>query len=83
MFLYGMVWIGVVVNSFPMLWQMASFGTMGIYTGLYYTFSQGVAILSLPITGIIIDLAGYAGIFVFGGICMLAAWLVMGGVQRR
>ncbi|MDR1318581.1 MAG: MFS transporter [Treponema sp.] len=81
MFLYGVVWIGVVVNSFPMLWQMASFGTMGIYTGLYYTFSQGAAILAPPITGIIIDLAGYGGIFIFGGICMLAAWLVMGGVR--
>jgi MFS family permease len=81
MFLYGVVWIGVVVNSFPMLWQMASFGTMGIYTGLYYTFSQSAAILAPPVTGIIIDLAGYGGIFVFGGICMLAAWLVMGGVR--
>ncbi|WP_349629685.1 hypothetical protein [Breznakiella homolactica] len=29
MFIYGAFWIGIVVNSFPMLWQMASFGTMG------------------------------------------------------
>jgi MFS family permease len=81
MFLYGIVWIGVVVNSFPMLWQMASFGTMGIYTGLYYTFSQSAAILSPPVTGLIIDLLGYPGIFIFGGICMLIAYLVMGGVK--
>jgi MFS family permease len=81
MFLYGAVWIGVVVNSFPMLWQMASFGTMGIYTGLYYTFSQSAAILAPPITGAIIDLTGYPGIFIFGGLCMLGAWLVMRGVK--
>jgi MFS family permease len=81
MFLYGAVWIGVVVNSFPMLWQMATFGTMGIYTGLYYLFSQSAAILAPPITGAIIDLAGYPGIFIFGGLCMLAAWLTMGGVK--
>jgi MFS family permease len=81
MFLYGAVWIGVVVNSFPMLWQMASFGTIGIYTGLYYLFSQSAAILAPPVTGAIIDLAGYAGIFIFGGFCMLAAWFTMGGVR--
>ncbi|GHT56762.1 MFS transporter [Spirochaetia bacterium] len=81
MFLYGAVWIGVVVNSFPMLWQMASFGNMGIYTGLYYTFSQGAAILSPPITGAIIDLSGYPGIFIFGAACMLIAWFTMGGVK--
>ncbi|MDR0876613.1 MAG: MFS transporter [Treponema sp.] len=80
MFIYGAVWIGVVVNSFPMLWQMATFGTMGIYTGLYYTFSQSAAILAPPITGLVIDLAGYSGIFIFGAVCMLIAFFVMGGV---
>jgi MFS family permease len=81
MFLYGAVWIGVTVNSFPMLWQIASFGNMGIYTGLYYTFSQGAAILAPPVTGLIIDLSGFWGIFIFGSLCMLAAWFTMGGVR--
>ncbi|MDR1972023.1 MAG: MFS transporter [Treponema sp.] len=81
MFLYGAVWIGVTVNSFPMLWQIANFGNMGIYTGMYYTFSQGAAILAPPVTGLIIDLAGYGGIFIFGSLCMLAAWFTMAGVR--
>jgi MFS family permease len=81
MFLYGAVWIGIVVNSFPMLWQMATFNNMGIYTGMYYTFSQSAAILAPPITGAVIDLGGYAGIFIFGGVCMLVAWFIMGGVS--
>jgi MFS family permease len=81
MFLYGAVWIGIVVNSFPMLWQMAASNTMGIYTGLYYTFSQSAAILAPPITGAVIDLGGYPGIFVFGGLCMLIAWFIMSGVS--
>jgi MFS family permease len=81
MFLYGAVWIGVVVNSFPMLWQMAGFGAMGIYTGLYYTFSQSAAILAPPVTGLVIDLGGYPGIFIFGAVCMLIAWFVMSGVS--
>jgi MFS family permease len=81
MFLYGALWIGVVVNSFPMLWQMAVFGNIGVYTGLYYTFSQSAAILAPPITGAIIDIGGYPGIFIFGGLCMFIAWVIMGGVS--
>ncbi|MDR3276069.1 MAG: MFS transporter [Treponema sp.] len=81
MFLYGTVWIGVMVNSFPMVWQMANYDNVGIYTGLYYTFSQGAAILAPPITGLIIDLGGYPGIFIFGGLCMFAAWCTMGSVR--
>lgn len=80
-FLYGAFWIGIVVNSFPMLWQMTSFDTVGVYTGMYYTFSQSAAILAPPLTGGIIDLAGYPGIFVFGAFCMAVAWIVMRGVS--
>jgi MFS family permease len=81
MFLYGIFWIGVVVNSFPMLWQLADYSTIGIYTGLYYTFNQSAAILAPPITGAVIDTGGYSGLFVFGALAMFAAWLVMGGVR--
>jgi MFS family permease len=81
MFFYGTVWIGVMVNSFPMIWQMARYDTVGIYTGLYYTFSQSAAILAPPITGLVIDLGSYPGIFIFSGICMAAAWCTMGGVK--
>jgi maltose/moltooligosaccharide transporter len=81
MFLFGMFWVSVVTNSFPMLWQMASWGTMGVYTGLYYTASQAAAILAPVITGAIIDLVGYRGIFIFCTICMLGAFAVMGLVK--
>ncbi|MDR2900008.1 MAG: MFS transporter [Treponema sp.] len=81
MFIYGAFWIGIVVNSFPMLWQMTSYETVGVYTGLYYLFSQSAAILAPPITGGIIDLAGYPGIFIFGALCMIIAWFVMRGVS--
>lgn len=81
MFVFGMFWVSIVTNSFPMLWQMASWGTMGIYTGLYYTASQGAAILAPVITGAIIDIVGYRGIFLFCSACMLAAFFVMGKVR--
>jgi len=82
MIVFGMFWITVITNSFPMLWQMATFGTMGIYTGLYYTFSQAAAISSPPITGLLIDFLGYPGIFVFASACLLAACYFMGKVTK-
>ena len=36
LFLFGVFWVSVVTNSFPMLWQMSDYSTVGIYTGLYY-----------------------------------------------
>ncbi|HOX92661.1 MAG TPA: hypothetical protein PLC54_07035, partial [Spirochaetales bacterium] len=91
MLVYGVFWGSVVTNSFPMLWQMASFGTMGIFTGLYYFFSQSANILAPPITGFVIDLARwfkvpiayqYTGIFVFASLCQVAAFLVMSKVKK-
>jgi len=82
MFAYGIFWITIVTNSFPMLWQMATFGTIGVYTGLYYTFSQTAAISAPPVTGAIIDLVGYPGIFVFAAICEFVAFVMMGKVSK-
>ncbi len=82
MFVFGAFWVTVITNSFPMLWQMASWGSMGVYTGLYYTFSQTAAIVAPPITGAIIDLAGYSGIFLFAAVCMLIAFFLMGRVTK-
>jgi len=81
LFIFGIFWVAVITNSFPMLWQMASFANMGIYTGLYYFFSQGAAIVAPPITGALIDLAGYRAIFLYCAVMMLAAFLIMGLVS--
>lgn len=90
LFVFGMFWGSVITNSFPMLWQMAHFGNMGIYTGLYYFFSQGAAITSPPISGAVIDLftfamgatVGLRMIFLYSAIMMTAAFLMMGRVTH-
>lgn len=82
LFLFGIFWVSVVTNSFPMLWQMATFANMGIYTGLYYFFSQGAGIIAPGITGGLRDLFGARIIFLAAAICMLAAFLVMGLVRK-
>jgi maltose/moltooligosaccharide transporter len=82
MFLFGAFWIAVVANSFPMLWQMASFGNIGVYTAAYYVAKESSSIVSPPITGAISDAAGIRWIFAAAAAFMLAAFVVMGFVTR-
>jgi MFS family permease len=82
MFCFGAFWVTVITNSFPMLWQMADYANMGIYTGLYYFFSQLASIIAPPITGALIDLFGYGSLFLFAAMCMFIAFLMMSKVNR-
>lgn len=81
MFLFGIFWICIIANSFPMLWQMAGYTKIGLYTGLYYTFSQGAAILSPSIAGLLIDLAGHRAVFVYCMVFFMAAFAAMSRVS--
>jgi maltose/moltooligosaccharide transporter len=38
--LISIPWMGFIVNSFPILWDLAPEGKTGIYTGIYYSFNQ-------------------------------------------
>lgn len=82
MFAFGSFWVTVITNSFPMLWQMADYTNMGIYTGLYYFFSQLASIVAPPITGGLIDIFGYGSLFLFAAVCMLIAFFLMSKVTR-
>lgn len=77
LFGFGIFWSAVITNSFPMLWQMADYNNMGIYTGLYYTFSQTAAIVAPPTTGLIVDRFGLQAIFAVAALVMLAAFFVV------
>jgi len=80
MFGFGVFWIAVVANSFPMLWQMAHHSNIGVYTGLYYTFSQLAAIVAPAFSGFFIDIAGYRSMFLFCAVFFVLAFIVMGFV---
>lgn len=82
LFLFGIFWVSVITNSFPMLWQMATYSDMGIYTGLYYTFSQTAAILAPPIAGFLMDWLGFRVVFIYTAICMLIAFILMQFVKK-
>ena len=78
LFFFGIFWGSIVTNSFPMLWQMATYSNVGVYTGLYYFFSQTAAIVAPPIGGAVIDASGYRPLFLLAAGCLVAAFLVIG-----
>lgn len=82
LFAFGIFWVSVVTNSFPMLWQMADYKTMGIYTGLYYFFSQLASIVSPTPAGWVIDTFGYSGLFIYAMVAMAIAWFLMSKVNK-
>ncbi len=82
LFCFGIFWVTIVTNSFPMLWQMSTFQTVGIYTGLYYFFSQAASIISPPLSGACIDLFGYPSLFIYAAIFMTIAFFTMSKVDR-
>ena len=82
LFFFGMFWVSIVTNSFPMLWQMATYSDMGIYTGLYYFFSQAAGIIAPILTGGLRDLFGDRIIFINGTVFMVLAFITMGFVTK-
>jgi MFS family permease len=60
---------------------MADLDTMGAYTGVYYVFSQAAAIVTPPLTGLIVDIAGFRSMFAFSAVVMVASFLVIGRVR--
>ncbi|MBN2651571.1 MAG: MFS transporter [Spirochaetales bacterium] len=82
LFLFGIFWGSVVTNSFPMLWQMATYSDMGIYTGSYYFFSQGAAILAPILFGGLSQALGIKAMFIIASIFMALAFVMISFVKR-
>ena len=82
LFCFGIFWVTIVTNSFPMLWQMSTFSTVGIYTGLYYFFSQAASIISPPLSGACIYIFGYPSLFIYAAVFMTIAYFTMSKVDR-
>ncbi len=81
LFLFGIFWAAINTNSFPMLWEMADSGNMGMFTGLYYFFAQAAAIAPI-FTGFLIDFTGFGSIFLFSAIFMAIAFFLMKFVTK-
>ncbi|NQV41071.1 MAG: MFS transporter [Candidatus Marinimicrobia bacterium] len=82
--LTGVTWSLILVNSLPMVVDMAPQDRLGTYTGLYYLSSQSSAIVGPIMAGQIIELFNnnYGVGFIYGSITLLIALLLMLPVKR-
>jgi maltose/moltooligosaccharide transporter len=78
----GIAWALVNVNSLAMVVDIAPQAKLGSYTGLYYFFSMGAAIISPPLVGRLIDVTDYKTMFIVTPVSMLLALLCMTRVTR-
>jgi MFS family permease len=65
LFLGGMFWAFVNVNSIVVVWEIAGTARLGTYTGLYYFFSALAAITSPFIFGALKDVIGVKYVFLY------------------
>lgn len=77
----GVGWALVNVNSYPMVVEMASDAETGTYTGLYYFFSSGAAIVGPPLMGLLRDLFGYQHLFLYAVVPVVLAFLLISRVR--
>ena len=75
LFLGGMFWAFVNVNSIVVVWEIAGTKRLGTYTGLYYFFSALAAILSPIAAGALKDAWGVEYIFLYTLIFFVLAFI--------
>lgn len=80
----GIAWSLININSLPMVVDMTSIERIGTFTGLYYLFSNTIAILVLITNGLMIDLTGgnYNAVMSLAPITLLIALVLISGVKR-
>lgn len=82
--LCGVAWSMVLVNSLPMILDMAPQDRLGAYTGLYYLASQTSAIVGPVLSGKIIDIFNndYRTAFMYGSVTLIIALLFVLPIKR-
>ena len=77
LFVVGMGWAFINVNSLPMVIEMCKGSDVGQFTGYYYTFSMTAQILSPILCGALLRYVGYGTFLPFAFCFMLAAFITM------
>ena len=77
LFLGGIFWAMINVNSIVIVWEMAGTKKLGTLTGLYYFFVATAAILSPVIAGALWDLIGVKYLFLYSIVFLTIALVFM------
>jgi MFS family permease len=77
LFLAGVAWACINVNSYPMVVELSKNSNIGKYTGYYYAFSMAAQIVTPILSGLFIDNIGYESLFPYGAIFSGLAFFTM------
>lgn len=80
--LIGAGWAAVSVNSLPMVVEICSFGDVGKYTGLYYTFSMAAQIFTPVFSGFLLQHVSYRILFPYACVFTVLAMVTMSMVHH-
>ena len=75
--LAGIGWATINVNSFPMVVELAKGGTIGKYTGYYYTASMAAQVLTPILSGFLMDAFGLKILFPYAAAFVACAFVTM------
>lgn len=75
--LVGFAWAAINVNSYPMVVEISRFGSIGKYTGYYYTFSMAAQIVTPILSGALLQYVGYYTLFPYAAIMVALAFITM------
>ncbi len=80
--LAGIGWATINVNSFPMVVELAKGGTVGKYTGYYYTASMAAQVLTPILSGFLMDSLGLKILFPYATVFVILAFVTMTFVKH-
>ncbi|MEA5060547.1 MAG: MFS transporter [Candidatus Pelethousia sp.] len=75
--LIGFAWAAINVNSYPMVVEISKLGSVGKYTGYYYTFSMAAQIVTPILSGALLEYVGYHTLFPYAAICVAFSFVTM------
>lgn len=82
LFLVGMGWAFINVNSLPMVIEMCKGSDVGKFTGYYYTFSMSAQIVTPILCGALLRYVGYWVFFPYALVFMVLAFITMQFVKH-
>lgn len=75
--LAGIGWATINVNSFPMVVEMCQGGSVGKYTGIYYTASMAAQTVTPLLSGYLMDKLGLIALFPYAAVFVALAFVTM------
>jgi len=75
--LIGFAWAAINVNSYPMVVEISKMGSVGKYTGYYYTFSMAAQIITPILSGALLEYVGYYTLFPYAALCVAISFVTM------